>query len=38
MSVNTNIIIRNDGLKENNAWGGFGGTVCSGSEMKAIKD
>lgn len=38
VSGHTNIIIRNDRLKENNAWGGFGGTVCSGSEMKAIRD
>lgn len=38
VSEHKNIIIGNDRLKENNTWGGFGGTVCSGSEMKTIRD
>lgn len=38
VSEHKNIIIRSDRLKENDAWSGFGGTVCSGSEMKAVRD
>lgn len=38
VSERKNIIIRTDRLKENKAWGSFGGTVCSGSGMKAIRD